>query len=151
MGWFIFVVMLIPGIWEEVAFRGVMLPMLSKKYSSKIAILISSVIFGLVHSFNIIITIIYGANPILILFQVIYATFLGISFAYMYVKTGSLLPSIITHYLIDAVGQIFFNVQINDIFLAGLFLIGFIGIIPSVLMILLVKFFMQRENRVKKF
>ncbi len=149
LGWFLFIYMLIPGIWEEIAFRGVMIPMLSKKYSQKKTIIVSSVVFGLVHGFNIITLLLIGANPIGVLFQVIYAAFLGISFAYMYLKTESLLPGIILHYLIDSVGLILLYVYIEDIILAGIFLIGFIGILPVAPIILLVRAIMQKENRKK--
>ena len=84
-----------------------------------------------------------GVDPLSILFsvgcQVIYATLLGFAFGYMYIKTKSLLPSIILHFLIDSVGQILFYTFIDDIFLAGIFLICFLGLIPAILIILLVK------------
>ena len=33
LGWFIWIYMIRPGLWEEVAFRGVVIPMLSKRYN----------------------------------------------------------------------------------------------------------------------
>ena len=35
LGWFLFIMMLIPGIWEEIAYRGVLFPMLLKKFISR--------------------------------------------------------------------------------------------------------------------
>ena len=144
--------MLIPGIWEEVAYRGVVIPMLSKKYHVRTTLIISSVMFGFVHAFNLITYSIIGIDllsaVISISFQVIYASLFGLAFGYLYIKTKSLLPSIILHYLIDSAGQIFLNTFISDIFLKGIFLICFIGLIPAILIILLVKYVVKTENRV---
>jgi len=143
-GWFIWIFMIRPGLWEEVAFRGVVIPLLSKKYKRIFTILISGVIFGLAHAFNIIGALLSGAPHFPTAFQVVYSTLLGISMAYMYLKTKSLWPSIIYHYLIDTVGLAFVNVYlpiltIFDLFRLGVFLIVFLGVIPSILTIGLTK------------
>jgi len=139
IGWFIWIFMIRPGLWEEVAFRGVVIPLLSRKYNKLLTILISGVIFGLAHAFNIVGVLLSGGNHLLTLFQVIYSTLIGFSMGYMYLKTKSLLPSIIYHYLIDTVGLIFLNVYIENIVLVGVFLIIFLGVIPSILSIGLTK------------
>ena len=54
LGWFLFILMLIPGIWEEVAFRGVILNLQLKKYSNTISIMLYGVLFGLFHLTNLI-------------------------------------------------------------------------------------------------
>jgi membrane protease YdiL (CAAX protease family) len=138
-GWFIWIFMIRPGLWEEVAFRGVVVPLLSRKYKKLCTILISGVIFGLAHAFNLIGVLLVGGDYILTLFQVIYTTLIGFSMGYMYLKTKSLLPSIIYHYLIDTVGLIFLNVDIENVFLVGVFLIVFLGVIPAILNIGLTK------------
>ena len=138
-GWFIWIFMIRPGLWEEVAFRGVVIPLLSRKYKNIVTILLSGVIFGLAHAFNIIGALLSGGPHIYTLFQVIYTTLIGFSMGYMFIKTKSLLPSIIYHYLLDTVGFIFLNVYIENIFLVGVFLIVFLGVIPSILSIGLTK------------
>ena len=138
-GWFIWIFMIRPGLWEEVAFRGVVIPLLSRRYKKILTILISGVIFGLYHAFNIIGVLLAGGPHIFTLFQVIYTTLIGFSMGYMYLKTKSLLPSIIYHYLIDTVGMIFLNVYIENIVLVGVFLIVFLGVIPAILNIGLTK------------
>ncbi|MFW9902619.1 MAG: lysostaphin resistance A-like protein [Candidatus Thorarchaeota archaeon] len=152
LGWFLFIYMLIPGIWEEVAYRGVVIPMLSKKYHVRPTLIISSVMFGFAHTFNLITYSIIGIDllsaVISVSFQVIYASLFGLAFGYLYIKTKSLLPSIILHYLIDSAGQIFLNTVISDIFLKGIFLICFIGLIPAILIMLLVKYVVKTDNRV---
>ncbi|MHA1508559.1 MAG: lysostaphin resistance A-like protein, partial [Promethearchaeota archaeon] len=144
-GWFIWIFMIRPGIWEEVAFRGVVIPLLSRKYKKLFTILISGVIFGLAHAFNIIGVLLSGGSHIFTLFQVIYSTLIGFSMGYMYLKTKSLLPSIIYHYLIDTVGLVFLNVYIENIVLTGVFLIVFLGVIPAILSIGLTKLVFWKE------
>ena len=139
LGWFVWIFMIRPGLWEEVAYRGVVIPLLSRKYKKLLTILISGVIFGLAHAFNIIPVLFSGGVYIGTLYQFIYTTLLGFSMGYMYIKSKSLLPSIIYHYLFDTVGLVFTLVYIETIFLQGVFTIVFIGIIPSILSIGLTK------------
>ncbi|MCG3260756.1 MAG: CPBP family intramembrane metalloprotease, partial [Candidatus Heimdallarchaeota archaeon] len=101
---------LAPGIWEEVAFRGVIFALLLKKYSQKKTIIINGVMFGLFHLINLVsLFFMFGYETEIILrlvystlFQVIYTTAIGILLAYLYSKTKSLISVIIIHYLIDA-------------------------------------------------
>ncbi|MEJ2279843.1 MAG: CPBP family glutamic-type intramembrane protease, partial [Candidatus Lokiarchaeota archaeon] len=139
LGWFLFIFMLIPGIWEETSFRGVMIPLLQNKYQKSTSILLSGTIFGLFHATNLISVFLNNTNPFGVYFQMVYASFIGITLAYTYVKTQSLLPVIIIHYLIDTVGQLFLYTIIYDYIQAAIYLIFFIGVIPSILSILLVK------------
>lgn len=133
LGWFIWIFMITPGLWEEVAFRGVLIPLLSKKYKKILTILISGVIFGLAHAFNSIGVLLSGGSLLLTLFQVIYTTLIGFSMGYMYIKSRNLLPSIIYHYLLDTVGLVFLNVYFENLILVGIFLIVFLGVIPAIL------------------
>jgi membrane protease YdiL (CAAX protease family) len=99
VGWFIFFYALIPGIWEEMTFRGVILTTIKRKYSEKIAILFSSVLFGLFHFTNLLF------QPLeMVIFYFIMSTLYGITWGYMVIKCESVLPSILAHYLIDAFG-----------------------------------------------
>ena len=101
---------LAPGIWEEVAFRGVIFALLLKKYSQRKTIIINGVMFGLFHLINLVsLFFMFGYETRIIqhlvystLFQVIYTTAIGILLAYLYSKTKSLISVIIIHYLIDA-------------------------------------------------
>ncbi len=146
-GWFIWIFMIRPGLWEEIAFRGVILPLLSRKYKQIISILISGVIFGLAHAFNIINVLLSGGDPFFVVFQVIYTTLIGFSMGYMYMKTKSLLPSIIYHYLIDTVGLILMNSLMDNILIIGIYLIVFVGVIPTILNILFIKFLFRKEKK----
>ncbi|UCD02143.1 MAG: hypothetical protein JSV23_03775, partial [Promethearchaeota archaeon] len=72
-------------------------------------------------------------------------------FGYMYIKTKSLLPSIILHYLIDSVGQILLYTFISDIFLLGIFLICFLGLIPAILITLFIKLVVKTDRKLNFF
>jgi membrane protease YdiL (CAAX protease family) len=142
LGIFVFIYALRPGIWEEVAFRGIILTLLMKKYSEKKSIIVSSILFGLMHLFNLI----SGANIIIVVIQVIYATFFGIVFGYMFVKTKSLLPCIITHYLIDSLGQLFASANISSLFgYIMITILGF-GLIPMIINLILIKYLINSDH-----
>ena len=143
LGWFIFIYMLIPGIWEEISFRGVILNLQLKKYSQITSVMFNGVLFGLFHYINLL-----GYPDLyLVSMQVIYASCLGIAFAYMYVKTKSLLPCIVAHYLIDSVGQLFLRGLFSNIGSLTIYYIFGIGIIPMIFIILLTKFLYPNKHQ----
>lgn len=74
---------ILPAIFEELLFRKVMLNG-AKKYGTVFSIIFTAVMFGLIHM-NI---------P-----QAINAVFIGIVFAYVAIKTGSIIPSMILHFV----------------------------------------------------
>jgi membrane protease YdiL (CAAX protease family) len=139
---------LIPGIWEEVAFRGIVLVLLLKRYSKKDSIIINSIMFGLFHLINLV-NMRFSPNPdvvaINVIFQVVYTTAAGFMFAYLYVKTESLIPSILSHYLLDAFGPflqaIVFTgtISLTDVVIVrtSQTILG-IGIIPSIINVLII-------------
>jgi len=142
LGWFLFIFMLIPGIWEEVAFRGVILNLQLKKYSVITTVIINGVAFGLFHFTNVI----WGFNFYGTLLQVIFASCFGISMAYLYIKTRNLLPCILIHYLYDSFGNIFLMGEFTNLFREVLFIILGIGVVPTLVTILLVKFLLKDER-----
>lgn len=74
--------------------------------------------------------------------QVVFATSIGFLLGYLFIKTKSLVPSIILHYLINTVGQLYtaVNPETYGAYIdLVLFTIIGAGIIPAVLGILLVK------------
>jgi membrane protease YdiL (CAAX protease family) len=142
LGWFLFIFMLIPGIWEEIAFRGVILNLQLKKFSNTTALVLNGVIFGLFHLVNLL----EGASLYGTIIQVIYASCLGIALAYLYIKTRSLIPCILIHYLVNSAGQIFNQGIFPNIFTESLFAIFGAGIFPMILILLLVKVLLKNEN-----
>lgn len=84
-GWLGIVCIAVLGpVLEEFLFRGAITKVLLKKYSPVKAILISGLIFGIFH-----------LNPA----QVVGACLSGFLFAWLYYRTGSLIPSIMIHIL----------------------------------------------------
>ena len=140
-GWFIFILMLIPGIWEEISFRGVISTLNLRKYSRTTVLIVVSILFGLFHFFNLL----AGANLVSTGIQVIYAALLGFLFGYLFIKTKSLIPSIILHYLINSLGQLFTYVVFDSMADIVLFAIIGVGLIPTVLGMLLIKLVVKKE------
>lgn len=141
-GWFLFIIMLIPGIWEEVAFRGVITKLNLRRYSQRTTWIIVSVLFGLFHFVNLLV----GRYLVLTILQVIYAALLGFLFGYMFLKTKSIIPSIIAHYLIDSVGQLFLFVSFENMGQLILFAVIGVGILPTVFGILLIKLVAKEKD-----
>ena len=141
-GWFFLIIMLIPGIWEEVAFRGVITKLNLRRYSQRTTWIIVSVLFGLFHFVNLLV----GRYLVLTILQIIYAALLGFLFGYMFIKTKSLIPSIIAHYLIDSVGQLFMFTSFENITQVILFTVIGVGIIPTIFGMLLIKLVVRDKD-----
>jgi len=91
--WLLFAVFY--SMFEEVAFRGVLLRMLLKKHSIRRAIIYSALAFGLVHFPSVF----AGQAVISTLGQVVWAALFGLFYGYLVVRTDSLLPAMIVHWL----------------------------------------------------
>lgn len=91
---------IVAPIYEEVIYRGIMLKGLSKKYNDKVAIVVSALLFAIMHmNFQ------QGINAFL----------LGIVMGYLYTKTKSLYVSIFAHFINNGVGIIISSVLIEFI------------------------------------
>ncbi|MBD3213775.1 MAG: CPBP family intramembrane metalloprotease [Candidatus Lokiarchaeota archaeon] len=110
LGYFTFISNLQPAIWEEIAFRGVILVLLLNAFSNKNAIVIDGLAFGLFHLINLFV----GADPLFTLYQVFFATCLGIVLAYMTVKFKTLIPAMMAHYINNAFQPLVSNAMVAD-------------------------------------
>lgn len=89
--WLIFIgIVIIAPIFEELIFRKLMIDRLSV-YGDKMAIIFSSVAFGLMHG-----------N----LYQFFYAALLGALFGYVYTRTGNIKYTMIMHMIVNFLGSI---------------------------------------------
>lgn len=94
------------GAFEEAALRGVVLVVLARAWGATSAgmarsVVVSSSVFGLLHLFQL------GKQPVVpVLLQVVYATFIGVCFAGVLIRTRALLGLIVIHGLIDFVGSL---------------------------------------------
>ena len=83
---------LLPAICEELAFRGFILSGLERQHRTRSAILLSALMFGFLH-------------VLLSLFQQLFnATLLGIILGLLAVRSRSILPGILFHFLNNAIG-----------------------------------------------
>ena len=133
----------IPSIFEEIVFRGVILTVFLGKYSERKSIIFSSLGFGLWHLPGLL----GGGDLVWTLGQVIWAFIIGLFYGYMFVKTRSLLPPMIVHYLSNVfigslVGYIQTRASVEVQVLYGV--IFSLGIVPTTLMILWTRFFTSK-------
>ncbi len=133
----------LPSFFEEMAFRGILLTVFLSKYSERKAIIFSAFGFGLFHLPGLIM----GQDPVWTLCQVAWAFIIGLFYGYVFVKTRSLLPSIIIHYLSNVFisllsGYMQSKASIEIQALYGVILS--IGVVPTTLMILWTRFFTSK-------
>jgi membrane protease YdiL (CAAX protease family) len=132
-----------PSIFEEAVFRGIVLTVFLGKYSERKSIIFSSLGFGLMHLLNLL----NGADLVWVMGQVVWAFIIGLFYGYVFVRTRSLLPPMIVHYL----GNVFISsltgymqarATIEIQVLYGV--IFSLGVVPVTLMILWTRFFTSR-------
>lgn len=140
IGWGYFLLALVPGIWEELSFRGLIQSKLRTAFSIPVSIFLSALFFGLYHLSNLV-----TQAPAEVIPGVIMAFFFGIGWGYMTIKARSVIPAMISHYLVDAIGQIFLNVDGTDPALTtGFFLL--VTLLFPIFNIILTKFvYRQRQ------
>ena len=85
------------GFVEELIFRGFLFKAMLRGGRASTAIIVSSVTFGVGHIVNLL----SGHASLETLLQVFFAVAMGFIFTYVYYKSGSLLPGILAHSLID--------------------------------------------------
>jgi len=89
------------GFLEEVIFRGLLFRALLGN-GRKQAVIIASLTFGIGHVINLL----NGAELLSTLLQIIYAVAAGFLFTIFFLRSGSLLPCIITHSVLNALSVI---------------------------------------------
>ena len=129
-----------PSIFEEVGFRGIVLTVFLRKYPAWKAIIFSSLSFGLMHLLNLT----NGRELVWVAGQVIWAFILGLAYGYIFIKTRSLLPPMILHYLGNVfVGSLNAYLQTRaSVEMQALYGVIFsFGIVPTTLIILWTRYF----------
>jgi membrane protease YdiL (CAAX protease family) len=126
---------------EEVVFRGVLLTMLLEKHSRPTAIVYSAAAFGLMHlpgAFA-------GAPVVFVLGQVSWAFLFGLFYGYIFVRSGSLLPSMVIHWLSNVLQDpLTAYVATGSAGVRAFYGVTFGYGIPALLLIPWVKFFANR-------
>lgn len=85
------------GFIEEIIFRGFLFKMMVQN-GIKSAVIVSALTFGVGHIINLL----NGADVVPTLLQICYATAIGFLFVIIFLKSGSLLPCIITHCAVNS-------------------------------------------------
>ena len=101
---------LLVGVAEEIIFRGFLFNGMKKTGSLTVAIIVSAITFGMGHIVNLL----TGHATMETLVQVLFAIAWGFLFTFAYLKSGSLLPCIAIHGLIDAFSVFSRDSQIAD-------------------------------------
>ena len=83
------------SVLEEITFRGLMLALFLRFYTPPKAVLFTALGFGAFHLMGLL----DGAAPVWVIGQVIWAAILGLCYGYITLKTGSLLPAMLIHFL----------------------------------------------------
>jgi membrane protease YdiL (CAAX protease family) len=129
----------LPSIFEEVVWRGVILAAFLRIYNQPKAILFTALCFGAWH----IITALDG-QIVLTAGNVLWAAILGLFYGYVTLKSGSLLPAMIVHYLgnlfVSAINA-YIQTNASTISVAVYGVVFTFGIMPTVLMILWTRLF----------
>ena len=89
--------MLCVGFLEELLFRGFLFRALCRS-GKKSAVLISSLTFGAGHIVNLL----NGAELVPTLLQIVYAVAVGFLFVVLFLRSGSIVPCILTHSVLNA-------------------------------------------------
>lgn len=141
---------LVPGFWEEVAFRGIILTLLLKKQDKTKAMLLSAVFFAVPHLINLLTVGSSLYEVYFVLAQVGFTFFIGLFLAYVFTLRGSLLPTIIFHYLVAAFSPLVINTPGADPVIRGILLVLGGGIVPTIITMLTFKRFFTRTESTRE-
>ncbi|MCT4509365.1 MAG: CPBP family intramembrane metalloprotease [Tepidibacter sp.] len=123
---------IVAPIYEEIIYRGIILKGLSIKYNDKLAVIVSSLLFAIMH---------------MNLHQAINAFFLGVVFGYLYIKTKSLYITMFAHFINNGIGIIVSGILTESIKLSNnvAVLQSIITIVGSILMYKIIVWFKKNE------
>ena len=141
---------LLAGVTEETAFRGLMIPVLVRKNSKKsviIAILTSSIVFGIAHGSNIL----AGADPMHSLLQVINSVFVGAALSALYLISGNILIPMLVHFLHDVLAFSHESVSSSSgVLSGGVEISSVIDMGIALVMFVVVLFYVTRSQNTEK-
>ena len=115
--------MILVGYVEEMLFRGFLFRALLNKDRPAVAIIVSSVTFGMGHIVNLL----AGQASFETLVQIVFAVSWGFILTMVYYKSGSLLPCIVAHAMIDVFSLLGADNVTVDMICVGATVLGAIG------------------------
>ena len=107
--------MALVGFVEEMIFRGFLFRAMLKKDGPKAAVIVSAVTFGIGHIVNLLAGMATVENLIMIAFAVAW----GFVFTMVYYKSGSLMPCIIAHVVVDVLSVVSLETTFSALVYAG--------------------------------
>jgi len=143
--WILFTA-IVPGFWEEVAFRGIIFSLLLMKQDKTKAIILSAVLFAAPHSLNLLTVGSTLYEVYFVLAQVGFTFFIGLFLADLVTLTYSLLPGIVFHYIVAAFSPLVINTPGADPVVRGILLLLGAGVVPTVIAMLVVKGLLRAEK-----
>ena len=109
------------GIWEEVFFRGIILVLFMRVFPFRRAVFLAALLFAVIHLNPMTMSI--GA-----IVDIVSIFFMALLFIYLVLKTGSLLPAIVFHYVHDIFVLLVQNTPGANETLASVYLYAFLWI-----------------------
>lgn len=85
----------LPGVFEEITFRGVILSLFLVRYPKPTAVFIAALSFGALHLLNLM----SGREVAWVLGQATWAAIIGLFYGVLVLKSNSLWPAMLVHYL----------------------------------------------------
>ncbi|MHA2203023.1 MAG: CPBP family intramembrane glutamic endopeptidase, partial [Candidatus Hodarchaeales archaeon] len=149
------IVTAIGSIFEEIVLRGIFITMLlDKEYSERESIGLSAGVFGVIHFMNLLNGSLTTALLAGVLAQVIYTTLYGLFYGYLFIKTRNLIPNMVLHYVGNGFISFWWYTPFApfssySVYLI-LMLVFYIGIFPTILSIIWVKYSMRWYSRNKE-
>lgn len=93
--------MLFVGLIEELIFRGCIYKICDEKWGDQKAVILSSVLFGLIHIINVL-----NDDILMVVLQMVYATCIGIVYAMLMYKKQGIILCILAHAIINIAGNL---------------------------------------------
>ncbi len=107
--WFVVILALVPALWEELAFRGLMLTNLQQRHHRWTAIVTTALFFGLFHISNLLLR-----DFDQVIMEMTMAAAVSIGWGYAVVKTGSVVPGIVSHYCMNVFIELLLAPELSD-------------------------------------
>lgn len=124
---------IIAPIFEELLFRGIILQKLNKHFGLIISILISSILFGIIHDFG----------------GIFSAFIFGICMCILYIKSNNILVPIFAHSLNNLIAEILTIIDPNELIFTEEVLILIFSLLAIISAVLILMFFSQYLKGIK--
>ena len=131
----------IGSIWEEVLLRGIFLTILLERHTERESIGLSALAFGGIHILNLMNGPPTAELLIGVLAQILWAAMYGLFYGYLFVKTRSLIPCMVLHYVGNGYISFWWYTPFASFMqYTALMLMFYIGVLPTISSLLWVRY-----------